>query len=119
MRVLVVDDNLLNIKVATRLLTSLGLEVDYSLSGNDCLEQVQKINYDIIFMDIMMPEMNGIETYHKLQTMEKFNTPVVALTADVDNDAENRYLEEGFSDYIPKPINLERLKNIVSPINKK
>ncbi len=118
MRALVVDDSLINIKVATRLLTNIGLEVDYVLSGKECLNQINNYNYDIIFMDIMMPEMNGVETFHKLQEIEGFNIPVIALTADVDNDAEARYLKEGFNDYIPKPINFEKLKNIANSINK-
>lgn len=116
MRALIVDDSQINIKVATRLLNNLGVEVDYVLSGKECLEQIKNNTYDMIFMDIMMPEMDGIETFHKLQEIEEFNTPVIALTADVDNDAELRYLKEGFNDYIPKPINLEKLKNVVYSI---
>ncbi len=118
MQTLIVDDNQLNIKVATRLLSNLGLKVEYVLSGKECLEQIKKHDYDMIFMDIMMPEMGGIETFHRLQETKEFNIPVIALTADVDNDAEARYLKEGFYDYLPKPINLEKLKSIVNSIKK-
>jgi len=118
MRVLVVDDNQMNIKIATRLLTNLRVEVDSVLSGKECLEQIKINNYDMIFMDIMMPEMDGVETFHKLQETEGFHIPVVALTADVSNDAEQRYLKEGFKDYIPKPIPLEKLKSVLDTASK-
>lgn len=119
MKALIVDDSMINIKVALRMLEKLDVEADYVLSGKDCLEKIKNTKYDIIFMDIMMPEMDGVETYHKLFEIDGFNTPVVALTADVNDNAEERYLNEGFKDYIPKPINLEKLTSVVNLVRSK
>lgn len=111
MKALIVDDNLLNIKVAEKLLEHLGVKVSSVMSGQECLENVNK--YDIIFMDIMMPEMDGVETYQKLKSIEGFNTPIIALTADAGIDAKEKYLSLGFDAYIPKPIDVNLLKESI------
>ena len=80
--ILVVDDNELNLKVANRALSDLNVKIDESLSGKDAIEKVKKNKYDVILLDIMMPEMNGEETLKELKKIKGFNTPVVALTAD-------------------------------------
>lgn len=118
MKALIVDDSIININVAKRMLEKLNIEVEFVLNGKDCIEKVKTENYNVIFMDIMMPEMDGVETLHNLQQIEGFNTKVIALTADVDIDAETRYLKEGFNSYIPKPINFEKLTSVVNSINK-
>ena len=82
MKALVVDDNTLNLKIAQKLIEQEGLDVDAVSSGFECLDKVKENQYDIIFMDIMMPEMDGVETFKKLRRIENFNTPVVTLTAD-------------------------------------
>lgn len=115
-RVLIVDDNNLNIKVARKALDGLGFLIEDVSSGKDCLEKVGSgANYDLILMDIMMPEMSGETALKRLQEMG-YTNPVIALTADAVEGAKERYLAEGFIDYIPKPFNkeqiLEKLKKI-------
>ena len=112
--VLVVDDNKLNIKVATRLLEDYGITVDSCMSGAECLEKVKSIKYDLIFMDDMMPRMSGTETFHKLKEDPNFNTPVVVLTANAIAGMEEKYLSEGFNSYLPKPIERKALDNIIN-----
>ena len=112
--VLVVDDNKLNIKVATRLLEEYGITVDSCESGIECLEKVKSIKYDLIFMDDMMPKMSGTETFHKLKEDPNFNTPVVVLTANAIAGMEEKYLSEGFNGYLAKPIERKALDSIIN-----
>lgn len=117
MKALIVDDSNINLKVASKLLEHEGIEVDTVLSGFLCLDKIKnKEIYDVIFMDIMMPEMDGVETFKKLQEIENFNTPVVTLTADAVTGAKEKYLQKGFFDYISKPINLSELKRILNKV---
>lgn len=110
-RVLVVDDNKLNLKVAKRTLDSLNLPMDQCESGQECIDKINLgQNYDVILMDIMMPEMSGITTLKELQKDESFITPVIAVTADAISGAEEKYLENGFCDYISKPFTKEQIE---------
>lgn len=110
-RVLVVDDNKLNLKVAKRTLDSLNLPMDQCESGQECIDKINLgQNYDVILMDIMMPEMSGITTLKELQKDESFTTPVIAVTADAISGAEEKYLENGFCDYISKPFIKEQIE---------
>lgn len=113
MKALVVDDSMINLKVAQKLLEHENVLVDTALSGMDCLEKVRNNSYDIIFMDIMMPEMDGVEVFHKLREIPGFITPIVALTADAKTGAKEEYLSIGFNGYIAKPIHIEELKSIL------
>ena len=113
MKALIVDDSRLNINVAKAMLEKIGLEVDFALSGLECLEKVKNNHYDIIFMDIMMPELSGVETFKLLKENENFNIPVIALTADANIESKEKYLSLGFNGYIPKPINIDQLKNVI------
>ena len=117
-RVLVVDDNKLNLKVAIKFLERYHFQTDEAYSGEDCLAKVQQgEKYDIIFMDIMMPTLNGVETFHRLKEIEGFSVPVViALTADAVEGAKERYLAEGFAEYISKPIVREHLDQVLHKI---
>ena len=113
-KVLVVDDNKLNLKVASKMFKELNIRVDEAESGYKCLEKIKSGElFDIIFMDIMMPKMSGTETLKKLKQINDFNIPVVALTADAMEGSSNKYLDVGFSDYIAKPINIERLNEVL------
>lgn len=112
---LVVDDNKLNLKVASKLLSEFNCDIETVQSGRECIEKVQENNkYDLIFMDIMMPDMNGVETMHKLKSMENFHIPVVSLTADAVEGSREKYLGEGFDDYIPKPMNKDEMRNAIN-----
>ena len=103
-KLLVVDDNKLNLKVASKLLENFDFDVETSNSGFECIDKINNQNkYDLIFMDIMMPDMDGVETMKKLKNMS-LKTPIVALTADAVEGSRERYLEEGFDDYVAKPI---------------
>ena len=117
MKVLIVDDSGINIKVAKKMLEHLGLEVDSVMSGEECLEKISSVTYDIIFMDIMMPEMDGLETFAKLREREEFRVPVVTLTADAVTGAKEKYLSLGFFDYLSKPVSLEDLKRVIEKVN--
>lgn len=111
--VLIVDDNKLNIKVAERALAHYKPQTEGALSGQECIDKVNAGQYDLIFMDIMMPGMSGDETLANLKKMPDFAIPVVALTADAVAGAREKYLGLGFSDYVAKPFKQEQLKAIL------
>ncbi|MGN0427261.1 MAG: ATP-binding protein [Agathobacter sp.] len=109
-RILVVDDVELNLKVVKGLLKKTGIHVETAMSGEECLEKAGEKSYDIIFLDHMMPEMDGIQTLQNLRVMDKNknpDTPIVMLTANAIVGAKDDYLKAGFTDYLSKPI-LER-----------
>ncbi len=116
-KILVVDDNKLNIKVARKHLESLGIIVDESSSGEQCIEKIkQGEKFDVILMDIMMPDMSGETTYNKLQEIPEFKIPVIALTADAVSGAQEKYISLGFFDYITKPFTKDQIKEKLSKV---
>lgn len=117
MTVLIVDDSIINLKVAQKILEHENCVVETTTNGRDCIEKVQKKKYDVIFMDIMMPEMDGIETLNKLKELEGFSIPVITLTADATPSAKDKYLKCGFNDYLSKPIQIEELRKVLDSIN--
>ncbi len=112
-RILVVDDNKMNLKVAAGLLKRNGIVPDTALSGKECIELVKKNTYHIIFMDHMMPEMDGIETYEQLRSSSLIGneTAVIAMTANAVTGARDHYLSYGFEGYISKPIMTDQLED--------
>lgn len=118
-KVLVVDDNKINLKVAARLLSNYKVNVELVESGFECLEKVKTNTYDLILMDDMMPKMSGVETFHKLKENNSFNTPVVALTANAITGMKEKYLSEGFNGYLSKPIDKLELNIIMKKYLKK
>lgn len=113
-KVLVVDDNKINLKVAERLLLDYNLSIELAISGSECINRIlDGKKYDLIFMDIMMPKMKGPEVLHNLKNIISFNTPVVALTADVISGMEEKYISQGFDDCLAKPIVEEKLYYIL------
>lgn len=111
-RVLVVDDNRVNLKVAEHFLEQYKLDLDFCTSGRDCIDKILKgEKYDLILLDIMMPRMKGTEVIKELLNIPGFNIPVVALTADVLSDLGGSYTNYGFNDVIAKPIVEEDLYN--------
>lgn len=111
--ILVVDDNLTNLEVASGLMKKYGGRIITALSGFECLNILETEQVDMIFLDYMMPEMNGIDTLNGLRAMDKpylKTVPVVALTANVVNGAREMFLEAGFDDYIAKPIDITKLE---------
>lgn len=117
-KILIVDDNKLNVKVARRVTDALNIKkVDECYNGKECLEMVSSNNdYDIILMDIMMPVMNGEEALKKLKEINGFNTPVIALTADAVAGSKEKYIKQGFVEYLAKPFNKESLKEKLDKI---
>ena len=110
-KILIVDDNNLNIKVARRALSDFNFEIDECYDGEECLNKINAGNkYDLILMDIMMPNMNGEVALSKLKENPNFDTPVIALTADAIAGSREKYIEEGFIDYIAKPFNRDQIK---------
>lgn len=112
-KVLVVDDNLLNIKVAERLLAKYNVTLESVMSGQECLDKVNEGKYDLILLDDMMPKMTGGETFIKLKEIEGFNTPVVILTANAITGMREKYLDDGFDDYLAKPIEQLELNRVI------
>jgi signal transduction histidine kinase len=118
-RVLIVDDNKLNIKVARKALASFNFDLEDANDGADCLKLIDEgKKYDLILMDIMMPNMNGSTTLKELKKREGFNTPVIALTADAVAGAKEKYIEEGFVDYIAKPFSRDQIKEKLDKVFK-
>ena len=116
-KVLIVDDNAVNLKVAQGLLKTFNLTVDTCKSGRECLELMKKNrDYDLVFLDHMMPELDGIETLNLIRAdsdeyMKK--VPIVALTANVMNGVRDMFISEGFNDYVPKPIDMVWVNSIL------
>lgn len=113
-KILVVDDNMINLKVASRLLKDYNCLVDTVNSGFDCIDKISNgASYDLILMDDMMPKMSGVETFHKLKENENFHIPTVALTANAISGMKEKYLQEGFQDYLAKPIEKTELYRVL------
>lgn len=110
-RILLVDDDRLNNRILKRLLKIYNIELDACERGIECIDKINNgEKYDLILMDIMMPDMNGIDTLKKLKANKNFNTKVVALTADATSTSRNKYLKAGFNEYIAKPFKKEELE---------
>lgn len=113
-KVLIVDDNKINLRVASKLLSNFDITADTVESGFECIDKINEgIKYDLILLDDMMPKMSGIETLQKLKEMSGFNIPVVALTANAISGMREQYLESGFNDYLAKPIEREELSRVL------
>lgn len=106
-RVLVVDDTMVNIMVVMHLLKDTQVICDKATSGADAIQMAKETEYDLIFMDQRMPEMDGTEAFHKIRETQggaSSNAPVICLTADAVVGAREKYLAEGFTDYLSKPV---------------
>ena len=111
--ILVVDDNQINLRIVKGLLKKTLLNIDTASSGRECIDMVQKKHYDLILLDHMMPEMDGIEVLERLKVMNNNlckNTPTIALTANAIVGAKEKYLNLGFNDYLSKPIDYNELE---------
>jgi len=113
-KILIVDDNKINLKVASRLLQDYSCIIETLESGFECIEKIKAgVTYDLILMDDMMPKMSGTETLHNLKALSNFNIPVVALTANAISGMREKYLSEGFNDYLSKPIDKNDLNCVL------
>ena len=114
--VLVVDDNKINLKVAERLLQTYGVNVECVESGFICIDNLKSgKKYDLILMDDMMPKMSGVETLQKIKVeIPEFDIPIIALTANALTGMKEKYLADGFNDYLAKPINKDELNRVIN-----
>ena len=115
-KILLVDDNNVNLKVAKRLMKPYNLEIEFSNSGKDCIKKITSgNNYNLILLDDMMPEMSGVETLKYLkENVKDFKIPTIALTANALNGMREQYLNDGFDDYLSKPIDKVLLEQILN-----
>lgn len=112
-RILVVDDIKVNITVIKGLLKKTKIQVEEAVSGAECIEKYENSHYDLILMDHMMPQMDGVETLHEMKRRFSDLCPVLALTANAIEGMREMYLEEGFSDYLSKPVNPDELEEMM------
>lgn len=115
-RILAVDDNVMNLKVIQGCLKNTGVQVETATSGKECLELTKEKKYNLIIMDHMMPEMDGVETLHRIQADNanlNRDTDVIVLTANAVAGAQEEYLKEGFVEYLTKPILLDKLLEVL------
>ena len=115
LKLLIVDDNLINLGVAEGIFAPYQCHITTASSGSEAIELAQRHAYDIIFMDHMMPVMNGIEAMHHIRCLPGYaETPIIALTANAIRGMRETYLAEGFSEYLSKPINLAEADSLLS-----
>ncbi len=115
-RILIVDDNAMNLAVAQGLLKGTRLQIDVASSGEECLELIKRKTYHLICMDHMMPVMDGVQTLHAIRELEgnpSRDIPIIALTANAVAGARELYLKEGFQDYLTKPIDADKFENML------
>lgn len=111
-RILIVDDNEMNLKVAVGLLKPLEMKVELASGGKEAIRMARKTKYDIIFMDHMMPVMDGVETTEQLRALEGDyfkNVPIIALTANAQADAREKFAQAGMDDFVAKPIEMKEI----------
>ncbi len=109
--VLIVDDNGINLTVAEGLLKPLEMHIDTASSGKMAITMVQEKDYDLIFMDHMMPEMDGVETTHSIRELggKYLDIPILALTANALSGVKEMFIQEGMNDFVPKPIEIRTI----------
>lgn len=116
-RILLAEDNLVNQKIALRLLEKAGLNADLAKNGKEAVSAVQKAHYDLILMDCQMPEMDGFEAtaaIRKLEEATRLHIPIVALTANAMTGDRERCLESGMDDYVSKPFDVKALQGLIT-----
>ena len=114
--VLIIDDNKMNIRVVEGLMRSYGIQVSYALSGQEGIHMLESKKYDMIFLDHMMPGMDGIETFHHIRRKHDLyykEIPIVALTANAIAGAREMFIKEGFNDFLSKPVESSVLQRIL------
>jgi CheY-like chemotaxis protein len=109
LRILIAEDNRVNQKLAVRVLGKLGYDPDIVENGKEVLEEVSKVNYDLILMDVQMPEMDGLEATRMIRLCLETQPIIVAMTANAMQGDREECLGSGMDDYISKPVNIEEL----------
>lgn len=115
-QILVIDDNDMNLKVVQGLLAATKVQIDTGISGKECLEKIRARHYDLILLDHMMPEMDGIETLERIKNGDNLckETPIIVLTANAILGVRETYLEKGFTDYLSKPVTGDALETVLA-----
>jgi len=116
-RILLAEDNMVNQKIALRLLEKSGLSADLARNGREAVEATQKGRYDLILMDCQMPEMDGFEATMEIRRLEQatsHHTPIVALTANAMAGDRERCLDCGMDDYVSKPFDVKTLQGLIT-----
>ncbi|MDE7268824.1 MAG: response regulator, partial [Lachnospiraceae bacterium] len=110
-KILIVDDNAVNLTVAEGLLEPLGMDIDTATGGKEAIDKISQTSYDLILMDHMMPEIDGVETTHIIRRFyrEYDSVPIIALTANAVGGAKDMFIQEGMNDFIAKPIEVHVL----------
>ena len=114
--ILVVDDSEMNLFVVENLLKKTKIQITRSMSGKDCLEKIVENHYDVIFLDHMMPEMDGIETLERAKVLPDSqckDTPIIALTANAISGVREMFIGKGFTDYLSKPVDSKELERML------
>lgn len=115
-KILAVDDLLVNLLVIANLLKETRIKIDTAGSGRECLDKCSQQKYDLILMDHMMPEMDGVQTFEKLhgdKSSPNFETPVIMLTANALAGMREQYMDVGFADYVSKPVRGAKLEEAI------
>lgn len=113
-KILIVDDIILNLKVAAGLLKVTKADIDTAISGRECLEKIRTNTYDIVLLDQMMPDMDGVETLHEAKKMKEAEGIIfIALTANAVSGAKESLLDEGFDGYLSKPIDSKKMEKLL------
>jgi two-component system cell cycle response regulator DivK len=112
--VLVVEDNQLNMELVQDVLQSMGFTVHGAEKGNKAVEMAQKEKYDLIIMDIELPDIDGIETTRLIRSRPEYkNTPIIAVTAFAMSGDREKFIASGFDDYIPKPLDVNLFMKVI------
>jgi len=109
LRILIAEDNIINQKLATRILSKLGYQPEIANHGKEVMEMVSQEHYDIILMDVQMPEMNGLEATRMIRTCLEIQPVIIAMTANVLQGDRDECIQAGMDDYMSKPIELKEL----------
>ncbi len=114
-KILIVEDNSVNLTVAEGLLRPLKMKISAAVSGKEAIRKIEEEHYDLILMDHMMPEMDGVETTRIIRRMypDYEDVPIIALTANAVSGVKEMFLSEGMNDFVPKPIEIGRLAGVI------
>ncbi len=110
--ILLAEDNIINQRVAQTIFKNLGYEITIAQNGKDCVEKVKENKFDIIFMDIMMPEKDGIEATAEIRSMG-YQIPIIAMTANAREEDKTQAFDSGMNDYLAKPVRIEEIKEVL------
>ncbi len=110
--ILLAEDNLINQKVAQSIFKNIGYEIDIARNGKEAVERMEKGKYDVVFMDLLMPEMDGYEATRQIRNLG-YTLPVIAMSADEDDETRKAAFESGMNEYVRKPARVENIKQLL------